>query len=42
VLIGFGLRGFGLFPTMALCGLGILGVGVVGALALTRRPARPA
>ena len=40
VLVGIGLRGAGLFPTMALCALGILAVGVVGALALTRPPQR--
>jgi predicted MFS family arabinose efflux permease len=38
VLVGLGLRGVGLFATMALCGFGILGAGFVGALALTRRP----
>lgn len=40
VLVGMGLRGVGLFPTMALCALGILAVGIVGARALTRPPQR--
>ena len=40
VLVGLGLRGLGLFPSMALAGLAIFGVGVVAALALTGRRER--
>lgn len=42
VALGFGLRNAGLFPTMSLAALTICGVGVVAAVALTRKaPIRP-
>jgi predicted MFS family arabinose efflux permease len=36
ILVGVALRAAGLLPTMALCALLILGVGIVGALGLTK------